>query len=370
MKRALSNIDTSNVIGFIGILVGGVLQKTTLPLWTEAIGPYFVLVWASFVFALVFYISERIMYCQTTSIPSMKRYWLTLLGIGVFDSLTGFFIVFSSPSNRTPPVLQVLLGNSKVIFTMPLTRLLVPGKRYYSYLHWKPIVALVLLFIGILIALIPDFNLLAEGKVEFLSSSHGLVYTLVFIVGDAWNAAYNVLQEKFITDREIESQQFGFKRHKNYDRTFVLFWGCLFQFITMVVLFPADAIPQFGVSKNIPSVWRNFGDAFMCNFGQGERCKMLTFLFGVLFTTGYIFSYVGTLLLNEKSANFAMFASTLTSPIAIVIMKMVPVLAVGVQQTPLWSVIPSAVVLFVGVSLWKNWEETKKRGPAVSQSLN
>ncbi len=159
--------------------------------------------------------------------------------------------------------------------------------------------------------------------------------------------------------RKNEETNTNVKLSKNYEYAFVLFWGCSFQFLTMFLFFPLDAIPHFGTSNSIGQVFVSLKDSFLCNLGihLNDDCPALAFLLGILFIIGYLISYVGTLLLNEQSANFAMFAGTLATPISIIFMKTIPELAkYGADQTPYWSVIPSSILIFIGVILWKHWE--------------
>ncbi len=108
------------LIGMAGMIVGGTLQSTTLPLWSKAVNPYFVLLWASFTFTVVFFVSERILKAKNVeNLPHVRNYLATLIGIGVLDALNGLFVVFSSIASRMPPVLQALLTNSTILFSIP-----------------------------------------------------------------------------------------------------------------------------------------------------------------------------------------------------------------------------------------------------------
>lgn len=355
------------IIGIGGVVVGGILQQTTMPLWSKAVNPYFILLWAAFMFSLVFFIFERILYLNNTgNRPDVRNYLWTLIGIGVLDALNGLFVVFSGIASRTPPVLQALLTNSTILFSIPLTKWLIITKKHINYWHWKPITALGLLFTGITISIIPEIMLIVNGKSKFMNENAGMFYTVLFLIGDGFGAAYNVLQERYMMYRKMEEKNVNVTLSKNYERAFVLFWGCSFQFLTMFLFFPLDAIPHFGTSNSIGHVFISLKDSFLCNLGihTDVDCPAMTYLLGILFIVGYLISYVGTLLLNEESANFAMFAGTLAIPISIIFMKFIPELAkYGADQTPYWSVIPSVICITIGVILWKHWENNDTKEP-------
>ena len=54
---------------------------------------------------------------------------LDTLVIGGLNILSGFLIVYSSPSTRTPPLVQAVLQNSAVLFSVPLSKFVLGDRK-------------------------------------------------------------------------------------------------------------------------------------------------------------------------------------------------------------------------------------------------
>ena len=115
-------------------VVGQVGQNVSLPLWSSAtqpcnsssnsskytavMDPYFVLSFASLSFVVIFGITTLLIAIAGSITKDDLRFpqWQLFL-IGLFDALNGLLVVYASPSARTAPFLQAVLGN----FLIPLT---------------------------------------------------------------------------------------------------------------------------------------------------------------------------------------------------------------------------------------------------------
>ena len=95
--------------------------------------PYFVLTCASFSFVLIFgfcslvlavtqFLLNRMLQTDRYQFITLKNdllfpQWQLML-IGLFDAMNGVFVVFASPSSRTAPFLQAILGNAMIPLTI------------------------------------------------------------------------------------------------------------------------------------------------------------------------------------------------------------------------------------------------------------
>jgi hypothetical protein len=78
--------------------------------------------------------------------------------------------------------------------------------------HPFPIIALILVVIGVVIALIPQMITIISGQDSFASGKIAIVWCLIFILGVAPGAVLNVFEERFLVNpfsfinfiREIE----------------------------------------------------------------------------------------------------------------------------------------------------------------------
>ena len=83
-------------------------------------------------------------------------------------------------------------------------------------------------------------------------------------------------------------------------------------------------------------------------------------MFGLLFSVGYIMTYIASTIINKDSANFAIYASAAGNPIATIIFVAT---GLGTESTPIWSIIPAIILVTAGIILWKYWENKQKVSP-------
>jgi drug/metabolite transporter (DMT)-like permease len=349
-----------NILFTLGVIGGGVSQTVTLPLWVGTFGkalggPYFIL-WISSLFFIGFFgvCALVIYFTKKPSTPKLSEYWKILLPIGVLNAANGIGIVYASPASRTPPLLQGLLLNVSILFSMPATKLFVKEKAHINYFQLLPSLALVSVFSGIVVSLLPKIISIAHGEKD----GGEIWWSLVFMLGVMPGSLYNVLQEKFLKIRASAGIE---RQNSSYDKLVMLFWGCLFQFLTISALFWVDVIPGFGFSPSLKEFGHTFYESARCFVDQEPGCQNNWWL-GVLFNLGYIISYLCAAALNEESANYNMIAFTLVSPVTVTFWLVFSSLNPNNENTPIWSVLPALALLISGTVLWKYWEfrEDKK----------
>lgn len=155
LKQNKQFLIAANVLFAAIAIFGQVGQNVTLPLWSSAatsscqqaagtpnrsnsssnssnntnntggngsdgpsMDPFFVLSSASFSFVVVFGVLTLVSALfKSVTVNDLRFPQWQLFLIGFFDALNGFLVVYSSPSARTAPFLQAILGN----FLIPLT---------------------------------------------------------------------------------------------------------------------------------------------------------------------------------------------------------------------------------------------------------
>ena len=140
----------------------------------------------------------------------------------------------------------------------------------------------------------------------------------------------------------------------------MLFWGCIFQLLTLILFFWVDFIQGFGYSTNFSEFYNHFANAWTCFFGLLGGCQGNGPI-GLVFIAGYFISYFSGAGLNESSATYGLVATTLTSPVVIVFYLLFPSLNLNNTNSPLWSVLPSVFLMVLGTIVWKLWENKEKR---------
>ncbi len=353
------------------VAIGGGAQTVSAPLWSDSFskgagGPYFILVISSLIYTL-FFLAWMIIEKRTHpeySYPSFRKYIWIYLGIGFFDALNGLLVIYASPSKRTPPMLQSIFPNLSIFYSMITTRILI--KKKVSYCRWQPIVCLIGIMLAVMVSLLPQIIAIAKGEKHFSDGDAPIVWAIIFMIGVAPGAIYNVFQEKFLSKRSSENIQ----RSKRFDLVVMLFWGCLIQLLVIFICFWVDVLPWYGFSPSISEFGNTLGQSFSCFFNSAQ-CQYCS-LFGMIFNIGYTLAYVGAAKLNEESANYNMIASMLGSPLGVIFWAIFPQLTTEI--VPWWSFVP-AILLFMGATiLWKFWEKAniqnkKPTGDEESEAL-
>jgi hypothetical protein len=118
----------------------------------------------------------------------------TLALVGVFNALNGVFIIFGSPASRTPPLIQAVLQNSGVLFSVPFSKWLLGDRK--SYLSPLPLTASALVAASVVVSILP--TLLSGGGLGGGSGGGGsaAAWCLIYLGGLLPGAGYNVLQQR------------------------------------------------------------------------------------------------------------------------------------------------------------------------------
>lgn len=151
LKQNKQLLIAANVLFAALAIFGQVGQNVTLPLWTSAatsscqhntggqndsnssnqtngtgggggggpsMDPFFVVTSASLAFVVIFGVLTLVSALfKAVTVDDLRFPQWQLFLIGFFDALNGIMVVYSSPSARTAPFLQAVLGN----FMIPLT---------------------------------------------------------------------------------------------------------------------------------------------------------------------------------------------------------------------------------------------------------
>jgi hypothetical protein len=116
---------------------------------------------------------------------------------------------------------------------------------------------------------LPDILRIAKGQESFVHGNDPVLYSCIFLIGVLPGALYNVLQERFLVrppfrrsalrmcdsarvyGRQKQRSSVITPRNDTLDVACMLFWGCIFQLLFMVVFFEVDFIPDYGASTSL-----------------------------------------------------------------------------------------------------------------------
>eukprot|EP01129_Flabellula_baltica_P014139 TRINITY_DN6717_c0_g1_i1.p1 TRINITY_DN6717_c0_g1~~TRINITY_DN6717_c0_g1_i1.p1 ORF type:complete len:377 (-),score=44.90 TRINITY_DN6717_c0_g1_i1:5-1093(-) len=352
-------IDIKNIILTLCLLIFTASMTVSLPLYAGSFpngtsGPYFVLLSAStsstIIYGLLFLVMS--FFTKSTMIPLNRQNVLLFVIIGGFSTLNGILLVYASPPNRTPPILQGFLLETSFIWTIIGTKLFVKEKSSYDYCECLPVMSLVGVFDGIVISLLPTIiNIIENGN--GISGASNILWAFILLLGLIPAALGNVFIERLLKNR-IHSDT---TRNSFYDLMSLLFWTSLVQVIGFLLLFWVDIIPGFGFSPDLDHFLNIMVKSTECFFGG---CT-LTPLYGGIFIFSFITVNLFVAALSEESANYQAIASLLGTPVTTIFWLIFPQLNPDQSSTPLWSVIPALGLLFLSTVMWKYWEKRQAK---------
>lgn len=250
---------------------------------------------------------------RTSKQTGESRFTLThsqvLFLVGFLNSLNGWLIVYASPSDRTPPLIQAVLQNAGVLFSVPFSKVLLGDRK--SYLTRQPMIATGLILTSVAVSLAP--SLMQSGSGGGFSSASNIAWCFIYLFGLAPGAGYNVVQQLyFLRTGMLEPDVPPKVVARNTLRA--LFWGNAAQGVSFLLCFWIDLIPWFGTSKDLSSFLSSTGFSLACSIGgpslssawSSQTCTGNTPIWAWAFVGGYAFSYVGAAQLNRESATFNM----------------------------------------------------------------
>lgn len=264
-----------------GMVIGQVSQNVALPVLSDTIGaaggsPYFVVWLACLSFVVLFGGAIVIRFAMPGGLCSRDALMLSsdaqrdVWKIGFYNALNGMMVVFASPSSRTAPFLQAILGN----FMIPITVLVRVWflKAYPS--KWE-IVAAMIVVCGVFLSVGPT---MVNGQDE---AGNSVFWPMWFMCGFIPAAFMNVTEESALS------------KNQNARMGVFVFWLNFWQFVFVSFFFWVDVIPGYGMSSNLGE-WAHHMQNGMSCFLFGETCGGKAFLWGMIFILAYMLSYVST----------------------------------------------------------------------------
>eukprot|EP00796_Vickermania_ingenoplastis_P008565 gene8565-6006_t len=144
------------------------------------------------------------------------------------------------------------------------------------------------------------------------------------------------------------------KRQQSND-TLVKLWMLVgdttVQFLQTVALLPADAIPWWGGSPTVEAAGTNLGEGIEAFFTYRKN-----FLFGFLYSLGFIFTYIGSAYLNHYSVTLCSMVTEISSPLTALLLLIVPAINLSGSNTPLAYSLPAIALLLLGTILYTLWD--------------
>lgn len=142
----------------------------------------------------------------------------------------------------------------------------------------------------------------------------------------------------------------------NAAKLLLLVAGLLFQLIISLALFPVDAIPWFGTSSSVGQAWDGLAASFQFIFHSWVNMR-----YGLLYTLGYIMSFIGCTFLNEHSPTLASVVLQLAGPVTSLAILIIPQWNVYHDSADVGHKVGGVILLLFGALLYHVWEQRSLR---------
>lgn len=308
---------------------------------------------------------DSAIYEEVNSVVHLTQAQVLFL-VGFLNALNGFLIVYASPSQRTPPLVQAIIQNAGVIFSVPFSLLALGDKKRYC--SPVPAFAAFLIAASVAVSLTPAF---LNGGGSAISGSQSIGWCIIYLFGVAASAAFNVCQQLFfIRSGMLLEEASAYQQVRTMLRA--LFWSNVAQPVSYILMFWVDLLPWFGTSSSITTLLQSTTYSIACSVGgpkiaslalnavgkYGNKdpvCENTTPIYAWAFLMSYVVSYIGGARLNRESATFMMLTLVVVT-MTTATFWLIPGTNPNPSSTPLWSVLTSLGLSILGTLLWKWWE--------------
>lgn len=275
--------------------------------------------------------------------------------VNVAGAMSGWY---STPPERTPPLLQAIFQSVPIVTAIPLSKLMLGDRKRYMAL--KPVLAMLLIAAGILVSLLPSISDISSLGYDTVAWAGVNLFAQV-----PTGAAMVFQQLFFIRSGVVREGVLGrdklriIVRFLMLNQVFILAW--------VGMLFWLDILSWFGTSDSLATFRTGASFSFQCSlFGQAgikdvppgispSDCAPNTPLYVAMFFVAYVLMLVGFSLLNAESAVFNTVCYVLNTAL-VSAFWLIPGTNPNPTGTPMWSVLTSLVLSLAGVVLFKMWE--------------
>lgn len=393
---ALQLLWVSVLIFFV--TAGNAMQTIGLNFWLRKFpstpGSFTVLTTSAFLFGAFF--AVLLVGYIIVKRPCLKFFWhfngiMLLLGVGLMDAVNSAMAIYAATD--TPELLQPLFSSLMPLYACVFSKYILKDQRTY-FNRWI-VSSFLLMALSVVVASINEFT---DGwSTPGVSGSNAKWWSLIFFLSIPPTSLMNVWQTKYMIDytkkREHEDlEQPGVEVahvqrvtagdevcekpehhhhhnsksnphhsgssgivHRGEDTIVKLVLLCAdtnSQLLFIMMLLPADAIPWWGQSDTVPDAWSNFVSGLSCLFTCSEN-----FLFCMVYSAGFVFTYVGSAYLNHYSPTLCGMIGQLSSPVTALLLVLIPSWNLNPGQTPWYLSVIAIVLLSVGTLIYGMWEE-------------
>ena len=376
------------ILAAAAVIAGFTAQNVTIVFWLQSsISSYSILLLCGLAFAAFFSLCALAFALRTgdwavfrvSDHPVESRLFLNpfrpsgfrlshaqiLAAAGFCNALNGILIVYASSSVRTPPLIQAILQNCNVLFSVPFSKVVLGDTK--SYLAWEPLRAAGVVAASVAVSLAPTVWAVASGgggaDAKGFNGLNSLAWVVVYTAGLAPAALLAVLQQLYFI-RTGALRRGAPAREQLRGTLRALMFSNFMQPLTYAALFWVDVLPWFGSASSVAdwvgvtrfSLACSVGGPALAGAAAGRVCDAGAPSWAYAFIFAYIVAYFGGAALNRESATFNMLCLVVVTA-STALVWLIPGVNPESSTTPLWSVLVSLVLSVGGSVLWKRWED-------------
>jgi len=277
---------------------------------------------------------------------------LLLIAAGLAVAVNGVLMVFAT--RDTPELYQAMLLSLQMVFTFLFSAAFRLNKGR-SYCHPLVFVSFALVFAGVLTGMAESFK-----GTNHLSKDQAK-WTVLFGVSMVPAALFNVLSSVFMkryTANKLIPEEASLPDKADYGTVnlTLLAGSGIAQAVFLWISFPMDWAPGFGTAANGSESWHNLLKGYHCTFFD---CKS-NFGYFLSFYGSFFLSMGGVAVMNSISAPLTAMVSQLASPLAGVVLLIIPSWNVTGDKYKVGEIIGALILIVAGSMAYVAWEQWPK----------
>lgn len=320
----------------IGITIKSAAQGIIVPIILEYFTSVnFIMTFTTIQFILIFGILYYFLSKCSCIIPEYK---LSIVLSGVFTGLMAVTMSYAARPDRTPITIQTILAGLPIIPSMIMRKIILNKIIIYDMRFIAP--SIICFIASVVVASIPF-------AYQFAVSN--LLWILVYTIGIIFQSAYNVYQEKYMTESDDSSL---------LNKVMLVYYSRIIELLTIISFCWCEYLIN---GENIANVYGENVKIFFT-----DHIPMLLF---EGFIIAYIFAYIMSVYLNNISTNYNMMIPAMANPIVCIFFTVFTQFNIGIKY-PIWAIVVPIICSSTGIILWMFGEKNKSNYDLITNEIN
>ena len=268
---------------------------------------------------------------------------------------------YGTPPDRVPPIIQALLGNLIILWSVPVSKVMLGDNKVYT--QAPPLLGGALLFGAVCVTLLPFFLAPGGAAAQFSGSGAGAwsVYYAVAMLPQA----VALVGGQFFQWRAGAMSPTAGSRERRLVLVRMLLYNQAGVGLFLAATWWLDVLPVFGSSASVAEFRSGLVFTVLCSVGgqtgvglaggDVDACPPWVPVWVALFLGSYVVMLVAQAAISRESAVFNT-ALLLLSEVTVSLIWLIPGVNPAAQFTPWWTSVGALALSVAGVVVWKRWE--------------